>query len=78
MFCINDFNIKRFVHQSILKYKCKARREFYKIDINYAINLVNRYVHNVNFPLYIDLNDDSTGFYEITISKNNIANICVH
>jgi hypothetical protein len=56
---INYKIAEKLIHQRLRQYKikCKTSREFFGIDINEAVDVINEIVHMVNNPLIINTNE---------------------
>jgi hypothetical protein len=60
-FCQNYKLAERLIHQKLYKNRIKSNsggKEFFNIDINYAITIINQIINSVNNPIIVDtLND---------------------
>ncbi len=60
IFCINHKIAETIIHQKLSKYhfKCMSAREFFQIDLNEAIKIIESVVSSINNPLVIDTTND--------------------
>jgi hypothetical protein len=60
IFCINYKIAETIIHQKLSKFhfKCISSREFFQIDLNEAINIIESVVSSINNPLVIDTTND--------------------
>ncbi len=60
IFCANHKIAESIIHQKLSKYhyKCMSAREFFQIDLNEAIKIIESVVTSINNPLVIDTTND--------------------
>ncbi len=60
IFCINYTLAESIIHQKLRKYhfKCMRSREFFQIDLNETIKIIESVVTSINNPIVIDTTND--------------------